>query len=112
MSGYLFTRVTALQANQPSLFLTNYSNHPYMRLEQYFIERGMAADKKDLNSGDRIYRTHSNFKRRLEVRKINVNQVMVEKLFIPTSGGDFFFTDTDPTAGQLVVHDVWLPVGA
>lgn len=110
--SYLFTTVTREQSLQPALFLTDYSTHPYARLESYFIEHNIPADKKDLFSGDRVYRMHSNSKRRLEVKKININQVMVEKLFIPTSVGEFFLTDTDPTAGLLVKHDVWLPVGA
>jgi hypothetical protein len=110
--GFLYTSVTKAQSLQPSLFLTDYSNHPYARLEQYFIEHGIAADKKDLASGVRVYRMHSNFKRRLEVKKININQVMVEKMFIPTSVGEFFFIDTDPTIGLLAKHEVWLPVGA
>lgn len=112
MSNYLYTSVTKAQSLQPSIFLTDYSNHPYSRLEAYFMEHGMAADKKDLESGIRVYRTHTNFKRRLELTKINVNQVMVEKYLIRTSVGDFFFVDVDPSAGLLAKHDVWLPVGA
>ncbi len=111
MTGYLYTFVTRAKAQESTVFGTDFSTNAYQQLERFFLLRNIPADKKDLANGDRSYRMHTNAVRRLDLKRVNESQVMVEKRFAPTTLGDFVFDAADPTAGKLAKHTVWLPVG-
>jgi hypothetical protein len=111
VAGYLYTYVTLAKAQESTVFGTTWSTNAWHLLEKFFVAREIPADKKDLANGDRAYRMHTNFKLRLDLKRVNESQVMVEKRFAPTTLGDFVFNEIDPTTGKLAKHTVWLPVG-
>lgn len=104
-STYIYTVVTRAKALESTVFGTTFSTNAYQLIAKFLFLRNIAASKKDLINGDRVYRMHRNAAKRLELDKL-------DRRFIPTRLGDFIFDKTsDPTAGRATVDNIWLPVG-
>ena len=103
---YYYTTVSLAKAKESAVFGTNFSTNAYHLIGRFLLARSIPGSKRDLLSGDRVYRIHENDVVRLDLDGL-------ERRILPTRIGDFLFIklSTDPTATVPVKDCVWLPVG-
>ena len=99
-----YTTVTRLQATTEPEFGSLFSTSPYLRIERHLLARSVPGAKKDLITGDRVYRIHVSHLPRL-------NLDLLERRIIPTTEITFVLGPTDPTIGIKSINDTWIPVG-
>lgn len=99
-----YTVVTREKATTEPEFGTLWSSSPYLIIERFMLQRSIPGDTRAYIDGDRVYRIHTSHIHLLPLDPL-------ERRFIPTREGDFFFQETDPKDGVKPTREVWMPVG-